>query len=82
MFSREFCKIFKKAFFTEHLRTTASDFLPSIQLNEQSVFLVLSVLCVGDVFPLSTSKKAMMQFQIALDMIPKIKPARHRSEFQ
>ena len=31
---------------------------------------------------LSGSKKAMMPFQIALDMIPKIKPTRRTSEFQ
>ena len=48
----------------------------------KSVFLVLIVLCMRDVFLLRGSKKAMMQFQIALDMIPKIKPARQRSEFQ
>ena len=37
---------------------------------------------MSDVFLLSGSKKAMMQFQIAFDMIPKIKPARHTSNFQ
>ena len=33
-------------------------------------------------FLLSGSKKAMMQFQIALAMIPKITPTKHTSEFQ
>ena len=37
---------------------------------------------MSDNFLLSGSRKAMLQFQIALDMIPKIKPTRHRSEFQ
>ena len=32
VFSREFCEIFKNTFFTGHFRTTASDFLPFIQL--------------------------------------------------
>ena len=31
MFSCEFCEVFKNTFFSEHLRTTASDFLPFIQ---------------------------------------------------
>ena len=35
-----------------------------------------------DVLLLSGSKKAMMQFQIALYMISKLKPTRHTSEFQ
>ena len=33
------------------------------------------------VFLLSGSKKAMMQFHRPLDMIPKMKPTRHTSEF-
>ena len=41
-----------------------------------------SVLSSSEVFLLSGSKKAMMQFQIALAMILKIKPTRHTSEFQ
>ena len=83
MFSWEFCEIFKNTFFTEQLRTTASDFLSFIHLIwANQFFLVLSVRCMSDVFLLSGSKKAMMQFQIAFDMIPKIKPARHTSNFQ
>ena len=83
VFSCEFCEIFKNTCFTEHLRTTASDFLPSIQLiRANQFFLVLSVGWMRDVFLLSGSKKAMMQFHIALDVIPKIKPRRRRSEFQ
>ena len=35
-----------------------------------------------DALLLSGSKKAMMQFQIALYMISKLKPTRHTSEFQ
>ena len=35
-----------------------------------------------DVFLVSGFKKALMHFHIALDMIPKFKPARHTSEFQ
>ena len=83
MFSCKFYEIFKKTFLTEHLRTTASDFLPFIQLIwANQFFLVLSVRWMREVFLLSGSKKAMMQFQIALGIIPKIKPKRHTSEFQ
>ena len=70
MFLCEFYEIFKNTFFTKSLRTTASDFLPFIQITwANQFFLVLSVRCMRDVFPLSGSKKAMMQFQIVLDMI-------------
>ena len=39
------------------------------------VFLVISVRCMRDVLLLSGSKEAMMQFQIVLGMISKIKGA-------
>ena len=32
MFSSEFCEIFKKIFFTEHLRVTASDVMGTLPL--------------------------------------------------
>ena len=35
-----------------------------------------------DIFLLSGSKKAIIQFQIVLDKIPKIKTTRHTNEFQ
>ena len=83
MFSCEFCEIFQNTTFTEHLGTTPSDFLPFIQLIwANQFFLVLKVRCTRDVFLLNGSKKVMMQFQIALDMIAKTKSARHTSEFQ
>ena len=66
-----------------HLRTTASDFLLFIQLIwVNQFFLVLSVRWMCEFLLLSGSKKAMTQFQIALDTIPKIKPTRRTSEFQ
>ena len=62
---------------------TASYFLPfSHLIRANQFFLVLSVRCMRYVFLLSGSKKAMMQFQIALDIIPKTKPTRHASELQ
>ena len=65
MFCCEFCEIFKNAFFTEHLRTTASDFLTFTQLIwANQLFLVLRVPCMHEVFLLSGSKKAMMPFEI------------------
>ena len=62
---------------------TAPDFLQFSHLIwANQFFLVLSVRCMRDVFLLSGSKKAMVQFQIALDIILKTKPTRHASEFQ
>ena len=83
MFSCEFSEISKNTFFTEFFRTTASDFSPFIQLIwADQFFLVLRVRCMRDVFLLIGSKKAMMQFQIVLDMVRRIKTTRHASEFQ
>ena len=42
----------------------------------------LSVHCMRKVFLLCGYKKAMKQFQIVLDMTPKIKPTRHTSEIR
>ena len=83
MFSCEFFEIFKNTFFAEHRRMIASDFLPFIHLiRANQFFLVLSVHCMLEVFLLIRSNKAMIQFQVALYMIPEIKPTRQTSEFK
>ena len=51
LFSREFCQISKKAFFTEHLRTTASRSIITFPLTCGSI-----VVCVDSVATSVTTK--------------------------
>ena len=80
MFSFEFCEVFKNTFFSEHLRTTASDFLPFIQfMCATQFFLVLMTCihsvcehCMRDVF-LSGSEKVGWNFRLSWVWFLKLK---------
>ena len=79
MFSCEYCEIFEDNFFAEQLRTTASDFLPFIQLIWMTQFFLIPNVCGHTVCVTlhawrfsNKGIQAMMQFQIILDMISTI----------
>ena len=49
MFTGEFCEMFKNNFFTEHLRTTASDFLPNgpIFSSTQGMYVAIAFVYIA-----------------------------------